>query len=88
MTNTKLNALRTALEADKVISEDAREIILDTIEDYADSETTPRDLLDALEDGEYLALLFKGEPEVDEETERRHQAIVEEAYSFIEEFAE
>lgn len=85
MTNTKLNALRAALEADKVISEDARYLLIGLIDD-ADEETEILDLLYVLEDGEALANIFADEPEVDEEIEARHIAIVEEAYTFLEDF--
>lgn len=89
MTNTKLNAtltaLRATLEADKAISEDARGIVGALLEE-ADEDTTVRDLLNVLEDGEALAALFADEPEEDEETVQRHIAIVEEAYTFIEDF--
>ena len=85
MTNTNLTALRNALENDKIISEDARYLLIGLIDD-ADEETTIRDLLDVLEDGEALANIFADEPEIDEEIEARHIAIVEEAYAFLEDF--
>ena len=85
MTNTNLNALRAALEADTIISEDARYLLIGLIDD-ADEETTVRNLLDVLEDGEALANIFADEPEINEEIEARHIAIVEEAYTFLEDF--
>lgn len=86
---TNLKALRAALENDPAISKEAFFLIDDIIEDCHDcygNEYTPRDILDTLEDGEYLAAYFGLSNEDDEEEDRRQIAIVEEAYGFVEQF--
>lgn len=85
---TNLNTIRTALENNTTISEEARTFILYAIDDcyyIRGNKCTIRYVLDTLEDGEYLAACFGLED--DEEGECRQMAIVEEAYGFVEQFA-
>lgn len=78
MTNI-INTINTALNAEReTLSKAAAEIIEQVLEDAADpvgdnEELTIRDLLNALEDGEYLSQIGADD-----------QQAVEEAYTFIE----
>lgn len=85
---TNLKTLRTALENNATISEEARNCILIVVDDcyyIRGNKCAIRDLLDTLEDGEYFDAYFGYN--LDEEEERRGIEIFEEAYGFVEQFA-
>lgn len=82
-----LEYLPKALESASGISDEAWELIHGVANDcYAiyGEELIERDLLNALNDEEYVAAYFGLNIEDDEEEEERRAAIVKEAYDFIE----
>ena len=82
-----LEYLPKALESARGISDEAWELIFSVAHDCYDiygEELIERDLLNALDDDEYVTAYFGLNIEDDEEEEERRAAIVKEAYDFIE----